>query len=112
MTAFEIVMNYFFDSIERNEPKEGDTVSGQNANELFEVVRQIIETSFAHGHKISYTTSIKRLIDQAGLLFHHSGHEAWEKVRYAFIENDLNTIKRDRNRNEMENLKTRLIHSF
>lgn len=112
MTAFEIVMNCFYDSIETNEPKESDTTNGQNENELFDVVRQLIETAFAHGNNISYTTSIKKLIDKAALMFHNSGHEAWEKVRSAFIENDLNTIKRDRNRDDIENLKTRLIHSI
>ncbi len=112
MTAFEILLNNFYDSIEKNEPTNNKLATPKNPNELYDAVRQFIEASFLHGQNLSYTQLFSELIDKTSGLFQSSSHESWEKVKYAFIENDLHIIRRDRNKTEIEELKTRLVHSF
>jgi hypothetical protein len=110
MTAFEILLNKFYDNIENSEP-ESDTVS-KNSPELFEAVKQFIETSFYHGQNLAYAKKLSELTEKISNLFQNSDHEAWSRVKYTFVENDLHIIRRDRRKSDLEDLKSRLIHSF
>ena len=112
MTAFEILLNNFYDSIERNEPKTNRIPGSQNSSELFEAIRQFIDTSFSHGQNLSYKKPLSELVEKAASLFQNANHETWSKVKYTFMENDLHIIRRDRNKSDIENLKIRLDHSF
>ena len=112
MTAFEILLNNFYDSIEKNEPTNNKLTTDQNPSELFDAVRQFIETSFLYGQNLSYTKLLSELIENTSHLFQASSHESWAKVKYVFIENDLHIIRRDRDKSEIENLKARLVQSF
>ena len=112
MTAFEILLNTFYDSIQRNEPKKTESSGNQNSSELFTAVRLFIDTSFSHGQNLSYSKTLSELLEKTALLFQSSGHDAWAQVKYTFIENDLHIIKYDRSKPEIETLKIKLDNSF
>ncbi|NJN28030.1 MAG: hypothetical protein HC819_19695 [Cyclobacteriaceae bacterium] len=112
MTAFEILLNNLYDSIVRNEPKNTSLAHHDSSSELYEALRQYIETSFAHGQNLEYSKMLAELIDRIANLIQSSNHEAWAKVKFAFMENDLHMIRRDRKNSDIASLKRRLEYSF
>ena len=69
MTAFEILLNAFYDTIEKNEPSSTNSHRRNSAGELNEVIRNFINTSFFNGHNLSYKSMLDQMIARcAGLL--------------------------------------------
>lgn len=112
MTAFEIFLNKFYDTIEKNEPKTNSWLIHNKSSELTQLIRKFIDTSFSHGQYLSYNYKLSRLIENAGDLLQNTTHEEWLNVKYVFIENDLHIIRRDRNKVDVLNLKMKLDKIF
>ena len=112
MTAFEVLLNNFYESIEKSEPSPNRQPSNQNNSELFTIIRQFINISFFHGNNLSYNTVISELIKSAETSLRNSSHEEWSQVKFFFMENDLHIIKRDRAYLEVQNLKMKLDSTF
>ena len=112
MTAFEVLLNKLYDIIEENEPKSTTEVTHFKSKELFPTIRDFIDISFSHGHMLSYKNILAELIENAANLLQNTSHEEWAKVKFVFIENDLHTIKRDRNQHDVHNLKLILDKIF
>ena len=95
MTAFEILLNTFYDTIEENEPLTDNRKEPETSRDLFDVIRSFVNVSFDNGHNLSY----KRLIDELTLkganLMRSSTHEDWSRVKMVFLQNDLHILKRD-----------------
>lgn len=53
MTAFEILLNTFYDTIEKNEPADSNLKSKNSSGELNDVIRNFINTSFFNGSNLS-----------------------------------------------------------
>lgn len=109
MTAFEILLNRFYDSIENNEPTNKDN---QNSSELYSTIRQFIDTSFFHGHNLSYQDMISAYLKKSEILLKQSSHEQWAYVKYIFVQNELNIIKRDRVHQDVQSLKMSLDNTL
>lgn len=112
MTAFEILLNNFYDSIEKYEPSSVSQTSNQNHIELFTAIKKFIDTSFFHGSKLSYNNMISELFKKAESLLQNASHEEWSQLKFLFMENDLHIIRRDRADHEVQNLKMKLDSSF
>jgi len=112
MTAFEILLNKLYDTIEENEPKSTPEVTQFNSKDLFPTIRSFVDISFSHGHKLSYRNILSELIENAANSLQNTTHEEWTKVKFTFIENDLHTIRRDRNQHDVHNLKSILDRTF
>lgn len=112
MTAFEILLNKFYDSIENNEPTSAKHTDGQNSSELFSAIKQFIETSFFYGHNLSYRETISDHLKTSEDLLRNANHEHWAYVKYIFMENGLHTIRRDRARHDVQNLKMSLDNTL
>ena len=112
MTAFEILLNKFFETIERNEPNNHTLNHHNKTKELFQLIRHFIDTSFLHGDNLSYNNTISELMNKSADLLQKLPHEEWAKVKYVFMENDLHIIRRDRGKADVENLKMRLDQIF
>lgn len=108
MTAFEILLNKLYDSIENNEPVEGDKKVKQNPSNLFSTIREFIDASFFHGNNLSYKNKISDLLLAAEKSIKNSGHEEWTHLKFIFLENELHIIKRDRAYSDVEILKSKL----
>ena len=108
MTAFEILLNTFYDTIEQNEPPVSETKNQKSRGELIEVIRNFINTSFFNGHNLSYKSMISELINKGASLLKNSNHEDWARIKYVFQVNDLHVIRKDRNTDDVEQLKLRL----
>jgi hypothetical protein len=112
MTAFEVLLNTFFETIEKNEPHTQGKSNQSLTHELNRVMKDFVHTSFTFGHNLSYKSIISELIETGAKLLKNSNHEEWERVRYIFIENDLHILRRDRNSHDVQNLKMRLEQNF
>lgn len=112
MTAFEILLNRFYDSIENNEPANVKHKDNQSSTELFSTIKQFIDTSFFHGHNLSYRNMISECLKKSEILLKQSNHEQWAYVQYIFVQNELNTIRRDRAGQDVQNLKMSLDNTL
>ena len=112
MTAFEILLNRFYDSIENNEPLTIKHKDSQDSSELFSAIKQFIDTSFFHGHNLSYQDMISEYLKESEILLKQSSHEQWAYVKYIFVQNELNTIKRDRALQDVRKLKLSLDNTL
>jgi hypothetical protein len=109
MTAFEIIMTNFFDVIEKNAPQKNQDHSTEGSHELTRLVRQYIKTSYDHGHQLAYRNMLADLSNRISDLLTGASYSEWERLRLALIGNDLHVIRRDRPREAVAQLKTRLI---
>jgi hypothetical protein len=112
MTAFEVLLNSFYETIENNEPKSQGISNQSLSHELNRVIKDFVQTSFTFGHNLSYKNTIMELIEKGASLLKNSNHEEWERVRYVFQANDLHILRRDRNVHDVQNLKIRLEQNF
>lgn len=112
MTAFEILLNKFYETIEQNEPQKTNPRRKFKKDELNQLIRKFIDTSFFHGHNLNYKKILSELLDQSAGILQKTDYEDWQKVKVAFIENDLHIIRRDREKTEVANLKMRLDRTF
>ena len=112
MTAFEILLNKLYDSIENNEPPKIKHNDNQNSSELFSCIKQFIDTAFFHGHNLSYQHMILSCLHESEILLQNANHEHWSYVKYIFIENELNTIKKGRVHQDIQNLKMSLDNTL
>jgi len=110
MTAFEILLNKLYDSIENNEPVDDVKNVEHNPSKLFNAIREFIDASFFYGNNLSYRSKISDLLLAAEKSIRNSGHADWAHLKFIFLENELHIIKRDRAYSEVENLKARLDH--
>ncbi len=108
MTAFEILLNEFYNTILKNEPQQKNETGPKYSIELKKVVRDYINISFTNGHNLSYRNSIADLLNKGANLLRNSNYDDWVKVKYVFQQNELHFIKRDRKLSEVERLKARL----
>lgn len=110
MTAFEILLNTFYDTIEQNEPEEDyNSNDGQEKkNELFSLIRKYIDTSFFHGENLRYKNLLSDIKRQTAAMLQGSSHEDWARVKFAFMENELHIIKQGRGKSEVADLKMKL----
>ncbi len=109
MTAFEIIMTHFYDVIEKSAPQKNQNPSNENSTELTRLVRQYIKTSYEHGHQLAYRNMLADLNNRISDLLTGSSYTEWERLRLALIGNDLHVIRRDRSREAVAQMKTRLI---
>jgi len=108
MTAFEILLNEFYNTILKNEPQQKNDSSPKYSIELKKVIRDYVNISFKNGHNLSYKNNIKELLNKGADLLKSANYEDWMKVKYVFQQNELHFIKRDRKLSEVERLKARL----
>lgn len=109
MTAFEIIMNHFFDVIEKSAPQKNQNNRTESASELTRLVRQYIKTSYEHGHQLAYRNMLIDLNNRISDLLTGSTYTEWERLRLALIGNDLHVIRRDRGKEDVAQLKSRLM---
>jgi len=112
MTAFEILLNNFYDIIEQNEPAESKSSTKNKIAELNQSIKKYIDTSFFHGHNLKYKKILSELRAQSAMILQHTNHEDWSKLKFTFIENDLHIIRRDRGKPDVESLKMKLDRNF
>jgi hypothetical protein len=112
MTAFEILLNTFYDTIEKNEPADSNFKTNNSSGELNEVIRKFINTSFFNGSNLSYKGMLDELILKGAGLLRNADHEEWARVKFVFLQNDLHTIRKDRNSEDVKQLKMRLEQMF
>jgi GTPase SAR1 family protein len=112
MTAFEILLNKLYETIENNEPKNNHFQYETKSSELFKIISNYIETAFSYGELLSYKHILADLIEKSADILQNTTHEEWAKVKYVFIENDLHIIRRDRDKSDIQNLKMRLDQIF
>jgi hypothetical protein len=112
MTAFEILLNAFYDTIEKNEPIDSNLKTKNSSAELNQVIRNFINTSFFNGSNLSYKGMLDELIVKGAGLLRNSDHEEWARVKFVFLQNDLHTIRKDRNADDVKQLKLRLEQMF
>jgi len=109
MTAFEIIMTHFYDVIEKSAPPKNQEHSREGSPELTRLVRQYIKTSYDHGHQLAYRNMLTDLNNRISDLLTGSSYTEWERLRLALIGNDLHMLRKDRPREAVAQLKTRLI---
>lgn len=109
MTAFEIIMSHFYDVIEQSAPKNNQNHSDENSSELTRLVKQYIKASYDHGHQLAYRRMLAELNNRISDLLTGSSYKEWERLKLALIGNDLHEIRRDRSRETVAQMKTRLI---
>ena len=112
MTAFEILLNKFYDIIEKNEPSSVTQETNQNHSELNTVIKKFIDTSFFHGGNLSYKNAISDLLSTAESSLKKVSHEEWARIKFFFRENDLHIIRRDRAKHEVKNLRLILVSTL
>lgn len=112
MTAFEILLNKYYETIENNEPKSKNKSKPGLTFELNKIIKDFVNTSFNNGHNLSYKKLIDKMMEESAVLFKNSNYEDWARVKYVFQQNDLHYIRRDRNFREVENLKVKLEQMF
>ena len=108
MTTFEILLNNFYDSIEKNRPSKANNPSTSITDELSRLVKKYIDTSFSNGDDLDYSNKLSEIQEKSATLLKNSSFDHWSKIRYAFIENDLHIIRKDRNRSDAFSIKTNL----
>ena len=112
MTAIEILLNRLYDTIETNEPAIKEKNIKQNSSELCNAIKEFIDMSFSYGHNLSYKNKISALLNTAELSIKKAGHEEWSQIKFAFMENDLHFIRKDRGKTQVQSLKLRLDQIF
>lgn len=112
MTAFEILLNKLYDSIENNEPSSIKQIQKKNSTELFSAVKEFVNLSFFHGRNLSDINMIIDSLNKVEFLLKRANHEQWEHIKFIFIENDLNSIRRDRKQKDVQFLKLTLDQSL
>ena len=112
MTAFEILLNKFYDCIVSNEPPAIKQNTNSDSSELFANIKQFIDMSFFHGHKLTQQEAISASLSKSGALLQQADHEDWSYVRYIFMENGLNTIDKDHNSRDIQHLKMNLDNTL
>jgi hypothetical protein len=109
MTAFEIIMTNFYDVIVKSVPPKNQVDSNENSSELTRLVKQYIKTSYTHGNKLAYRNTLTDLNNRISDLLTGSSYAEWERLKLALFGNDFHVIRRDRSREVVAQLKTRLI---
>ncbi len=112
MTAFEILLNSFYDTIEKSEPCMNKRQSVTQSGELNWAIRNYINTSFFNGSNLSYRGMLNKLIEEISILLKNGNHEEWARVKYVFLQNELNILRHDRNKSEVVQLKRHLDALF
>lgn len=112
MTAFEILLNRFYEIIEENEPDPNQKSRQKSSCELNILIREFVRTSYQNGQNLSYTNHLSMLIKQAGHMLKNSNYDEWLQVKYIFQQNDLHILKRDRNKEGVLLLKSTLERIF
>ena len=112
MTAFEILLNKFYETIEQNEPNPNQTTNTYQSIELFSLIRKYVETSFFYGNNLRYRDLLMDITERSAKVFKKSKYDDWLRIKYAFIDNDLHTIKRARCKGELILLKKNLDQIF
>ncbi len=112
MTAFEILLNKFFETIENNEPKSNTPAPHHRPSELSHLIKDFIDTSFLHGENLDYQHKLSNIMQKSGNILQNTSHEEWSKIKYAFMQNDLHIIRRDRGKEDIRNLKMKLDQIF
>jgi hypothetical protein len=112
MTAFEILLNRFYEIIEENEPKANHNSRQKSSSELNMLIREFVNTSYKNGQNLSYKNQLSRLISQAGYLLKNSSYDEWLQIKYIFQQNDLHILKRGRNKEAILHLKSNLEKIF
>lgn len=112
MTAFEILLNTFYDTIEESEPCTSNRKPATSTLQLNAAIRKFINAAFFNGSNLSYKGMLNKLIEETAMLLKNSDHEEWARVKYVFLQNELHIIRRDRNQNEVLNLKRQLDALF
>ncbi len=112
MTAFEILLHKFYETIEHIEPKGMINYNSGVTSELNRVLKDLVNTSFKNGHDLSYKKSITELMEKGASLLQSANYEDWARVKTVFQQNDLHYIRKDRDINEVQNLKFRLEQSL
>ncbi len=107
MTAFEIRMAHFYDIIEKSEPKN-DQHDRHSSSELSILVRHYVNTSYSHGHQLSYRSILSELIQKISNLLTGSSYSDWQKLKLTLVQHDLHVVRRDRSKEDVLQLKTRL----
>ena len=85
MTAFEILLNKLYDSIENNEPVEDERNVEHSPSKLFSAIREFIDVSFFYGNNLSYRNKISDLLVAAENSIRNSGHEEWAHLKFIFL---------------------------
>ena len=111
MTAFEILLNRLYDTIESSKPSEGSP-NCRPSSKLSQLIREYIDTSFNHGCYLSYQPTLTSIVEESAMFLKQLTFEEWEKIRSTFTENDLHIIRRDRGKQEVIELKNRLDQVF
>lgn len=112
MTAFEILLNKFYETIEQNEPKSKEKSGQSNSLELFSLIKKYIDTSFFYGHNLRYRDRLIEITEKSALILQKTNHQDWLTLKYAFEDNDLHFIRRDRGKEELAKLKMKLDSAF
>jgi len=108
MTAFELLLNRYYEIIEENEPTKRDESHPGLTFELNKMVRDFVKISFNSGHDLSQKSLIDRLFEESAILFQNANYDEWARVKTVFQQNGLHLIRRDRKMKDMEKLKVRL----
>ncbi len=111
MTAFEILLHKFYETIESIEPK-GMIKYNSGTTELNRVLKDLVNTTFRNGHDLSYKKSISELMEKGASLLQSANYEDWARVKTVFQQNDLHYIRKDRDIHDVQNLKVRLEQSL
>ena len=112
MTAFEILLNKFYETIEHNEPTDSMPSKNIKTKELNKLIKKFIDTSFFHGHNLKYKSVLSDLLNQSAGILQNTNHEDWSRLKFTFIENDLHIIRHDREKTDIANLKMKLDRAF
>ena len=112
MTAFEVHLNNIYEIIENNEPTHSSETSRQLLTELIENIKRCIDSSYHHGDDLTYKNFFKALLKTAELSLQNASHEDWAMVKYKFLDNDLNLLRKKRNSEEIQRLKKILDKDF
>ena len=105
MTAFEIHLNNFYDTLAKNEPKKVINQVEERTSSLSHLMRKYIDTSFAHGGNLNYKNELSELLAKSAIELQNSTPQEWNRLMYLFVKNDLHIIRRDRKKQEVANLK-------
>ena len=112
MTAFEVHLNRIYEIIEENEPTHTKETSRQLLTELIENIKRCIDSSYYHGDDLSYRNFLTALLKTAELSLQNASHEDWAMIKYKFLDNDLNLLKKGRKVDELQKLKHSLDKDF
>ena len=78
MTAFEILLNKFYDTIEQNEPDKSGSARENKSNELYNLIKKFIDISFFHGHNLKYKNILTDMLQQSACILQKTNHEEFQ----------------------------------